>query len=820
MKMNIDNLKKLLSMVKNLGSLVFGKSNSAFCDLFPYDNYDEQHSLFLNDEGVGFVIEVPPLLGASEEIQKELSNLFINFLPEESGIQFMLWADPNIDPKCNQYYQECIDQGDIYTHLAKQRIDYLKSLVPGSNLNPYTLRNFRCVISFNMTTQINNSILTDVEGILGQVKTTLERVGFNVKVWQPEDLINTLHGILHFDMKKEKAPVTGFNKFQRLSDQLKFLDSNVQERQNSVLLNDGKIEARVLKVDQYPDDSELQAMNFLIGDEERVFTQIPCPFILHYGVYIPKQEKPKSKVMAKEAYVLRQTDSTIGEYIKSVQQEASEINYISGQLEKDRRIVHRQFNIVLLSTPDCIAKAEQIAQIYYASRGWSVKTTFYLSLPSFLMCMPMMWTQDRVDDGLKLKMIKTTWSTKSGNLLPLQGEWHSTITPGVLLAGRRGQIFNWNPFDNKKGNYDVVIIGSAGSGKSYHMKERLTSTLRLGGRVFILDLEGGTYEKICSAFSGQFIQVSPMSNLCLNPFSNLLTDGDDTELESLYMVKSILKLMAFPRRETSAFEDALLEQAIMTIWREKRDESNITDVANYLLSQENISSKNIGTLLYPYTIKGNYGRFFNEKSNVNLDNNLVVVEFSNLDSTPDLKSVMRLSMVLKIKEELHRSNQKHSNLVILDGAFDLLKNPNESIAFHLMTLSFRKNNAGIIIGTHMIDDFFINQGAQYIFNNCEWKCFFNQDHHVVSKLKKNNMMILTPHQESLLISLKRFNGKYSEMMIVGPDGCAVGRSILDPCSAFLYSINGEEYPAVKDLMDKGMSAPDAINYLMELKKTA
>ena len=35
-------------------------------DLFPYESYDSEHQCFLNRESVGFVLETPPLVGASE----------------------------------------------------------------------------------------------------------------------------------------------------------------------------------------------------------------------------------------------------------------------------------------------------------------------------------------------------------------------------------------------------------------------------------------------------------------------------------------------------------------------------------------------------------------------------------------------------------------------------------------------------------------------------------------------------------------------------------------------------------------------------------
>ncbi|MEI8296240.1 MAG: TraC family protein, partial [Alphaproteobacteria bacterium] len=72
-------------------------------NLFPYDSFVESHELFINDSTIGFVIETQPLVGSDEKMQKEISTLFENDLPEGSSLQVMLWADPHIGDWCNQY---------------------------------------------------------------------------------------------------------------------------------------------------------------------------------------------------------------------------------------------------------------------------------------------------------------------------------------------------------------------------------------------------------------------------------------------------------------------------------------------------------------------------------------------------------------------------------------------------------------------------------------------------------------------------------------------------------------------------------------------
>ena len=64
----------------------------SIADVLPYRSYDPAKQIFHNEGNVGFVIETHPLVGCSEEMQREISGLFQHTLPEETNIQFTLWG--------------------------------------------------------------------------------------------------------------------------------------------------------------------------------------------------------------------------------------------------------------------------------------------------------------------------------------------------------------------------------------------------------------------------------------------------------------------------------------------------------------------------------------------------------------------------------------------------------------------------------------------------------------------------------------------------------------------------------------------------------
>ena len=494
------------------------------CDLFPYDAFDPKTKIFYNQESIGFVIETAPLVGASSQMQKEVSNLFALALPEESSLQTLLWADPHIGDQLDAYQAAREGQSETLQHMAKRRVEYLKTFAYDSPFKPYTLRNFRCFLSFSKKRDSSSRSDQELcERLKNQMVTTLEMLGLPVKIWDADDLLSTTESILSSTPSKVHAPVVQWNPLQSLSPQLSSGKTNLQVEEDGLYLNNRTLNIRSYGVRSYPRHWSLHAMGELIGDCERDQAQIPSSFMIHYGVTIPKQDKPKNKLLAKASYVEKQAYSPIGKYLPSILTEAQELAFVREAINKGERIVQTQFGVILMAKPEEMDNAEQILFNLFTAREWKLEANRYLHLPMFLTSLPMMWGESQVQALLSLQKLKTTLSTESANLLPIQGEWKGTSTAGMLLAGRRGQVFTWSPFDNNAGNYNVCVVGRSGSGKSVFMQELMSTTLSLGGRVFIFDV-GRSFEKACSLFEGQFVEFSSTSNICLNPFFVIFYD--------------------------------------------------------------------------------------------------------------------------------------------------------------------------------------------------------------------------------------------------------------------------------------------------------
>jgi type-IV secretion system protein TraC len=130
-----------------------------------------------------------------------------------------------------------------------------------------------------------------------------------------------------------------------------------------------------------------------------------------------------------------------------------------------------------------------------------------------------------------LKFFKLTKYALSGDVvakLPLQGEWKGVPSSGVLLIGRRGQLFLFNPFHRVGGggNYNVCMMAPSGAGKSFLLLELVQSMLTQDVAVFVMDI-GGSYKNIAHLLKDQseMVRFNKDNKISLNPFATLSNSG-------------------------------------------------------------------------------------------------------------------------------------------------------------------------------------------------------------------------------------------------------------------------------------------------------
>ena len=820
------NLTTISEKLQELLGLILKKKDRALSDLretyhlsdfFPYKWYDEESEVYVSDEGVGLIFEVVPLIGNSEMMQKELSNIFTQVLPEESSIQVMLFADKNIGGELKRYANSRKGSSKTLEALAERRAKHLEKLAIKSDLHPYVFRDFKGYISINLNLKndINDS-LDEISDIKKQIDATLNIVGISHAIMTPSNLLKLLDGIFNTDFQSVQESDKVWNPHEELNLQILSHDTGISVENDILKLRDDDLEIKTFSVNRYPPEWTLFQMGELIGDLFRDNRQFPYPYIFHYGVHIPKQSNGITRIAIKNNLVETQLRSPIGKYIPDIAREHAELEFTQQNLAKGERLVQTQFSIVLFSPKEEMPSAEQILKTMFSAKLFKVESNREIHLPSLLSILPLSWNEKGIKALNEFKKLRTTISTESANLVPLQGEWKGTTTPGILLGGRRGQLLTFCPFDNKAGNYNVTVVGRSGAGKSVFMQELMSSTLGLGGRVFVLDV-GRSFEKTCHMLGGQFVEFSINKEACLNPFSGIDPTNEEAASDALTMLKSVLQLMAAPIKGVDDKGAALLEQAMNESFKEHGSETGITHIADFLKNRNDQQANDLGEMLYGYTDQGSYGKYFNGKANISLDNNLVVIELEELKERKDLQSVVVQMMVINITNKMFMGDRKTPFNIVFDEAWDMLRGNQGGVFIETLARRLRKYRGSLVVGTQSVNDFYACAGAQAAWDNSDWNCFLSQKEESIAQLKKGGRILLDKNKEEILNSVRTIHGKYAEVLINGADGYAVGKLVLDPFSGLLFSTKAEDYAAIKELQARGKNVAEAVEYLLDMR---
>lgn len=780
--------------------------------LIPYEWYDETYGLFIGKNSLGFAIEIYPLAGSEEIYQTEINHLFEEILEEEASIQCLLFADHRIDPYLTKW-QGSRSTSAIFDEMTSKRIQFFQQT---KKISP---RIFRCIFSYTIPFQ-GIPELAQLKSLHGQKEKILKILSSLTYAfsWKAKHLLELAGGFLNFSPSTELKQKE-WNPYQTLASQI--TAGGIIENTEHCLRwnNDQAIDFKSFRTVECPALWSLGSMNALIGDALRDSYRLAVPFYLHYGVHCPAQIKAERQHGLRAQLIEKQGRSqTLLRMIPELDEELKECRQVRQSISQGARFVWTQFTAGIWGNKDELTSAEQTLKSLFRIHQFQLTDNTYLHLPHFLSALPMAWSEYIADFKNLKDLLKTTLTNECGNFVPLHGEWQGTApNPGMLLMGRRGQLINWNPFDNKKGNYNVVVAGRSGYGKSVFMQELMFNGLRTGAKVFVLEV-GRSFEKLCRLLKGQSIDFSRSSRICLNPFSYIPMEDEEERNAAFSCLKAIIASMAAPTHGTTDPENSLIERAILQVWNQKKNSATMTDIARWLEAQEDAKAKDLGMVLTPYTQDGIYAKYFEGKNNVNFTNPFVLIELEELKGNKDLQIVVLQIFMMTIANQVFLGDRKTPFYICIDEAWDLLESQQMGSFIGTLARRLRKYRGSLVVGTQGIEDFFSKSGAEAAFANSDWKCFLAHKKDGVSKVVQSGQYKVSEQQQRAMETVTTRQGEYSEIMICdGDGGYSITRLVVDPFSSLLYSTKAEEFAHLQELQERGMTITEAINTLLENK---
>jgi type-IV secretion system protein TraC len=393
------------------------------------------------------------------------------------------------------------------------------------------------------------------------------------------------------------------------------------------------------------------------------------------------------------------------------------------------------------------------------------------------------------------KRIKTD---NLADFLPLYQPWEGNLNPICLFRNRMGGLVSYDPFDQSLPNFNTLVTGSSGSGKSFLNNCVLLQYLTQKPLIYIIDI-GGSYKKLCESLGGQYIEVMPhhSDQACqsINPFL-LPSDTAEPSPQKIKFLLSLLETMLTDEEgeKLQKLDKSLLEEAILATYLAclPQKTPTLSDFAKTLEKAKGDHAQELrdfGRMLYPWTGSRPYGRLLDTDSSFDLNSDLVVFDLKGLSSYPDLQSVMILIITDFIlgKVEAQPNQRKR---ILLDECWELLKSRGASQFMEYCARTLRKTGSGITFITQGLEEIERSPIGPAILNNTASKLILMQrgDLEPIRKILK-----LNDQEMALISSLRQQKGSFSEAFLMANESRCVIRVVPTPLEYWVSTSDPQDH---------------------------
>ena len=435
--------------------------------------------------------------------------------------------------------------------------------------------------------------------------------------------------------------------------------------------------------------------------------------------------------------------------------------YIRKEMQVNNEEIYYLYIYLLVYAEDVkeleyvVSKIEGISQ----SKGLQTRRANFRQEELFKSCLPIMENHKLVKNVAKRNILTSslvsTYPFISSSIFDKEGIFIGTNIYNNSL------VFIDRYDTQKYKNANICIFGTSGAGKSFYTKLLILRYRLMGIKQYIIDPER-EYVSLSEELKGTRIIIGPNSNTYINILEIRKESIEDGE--NGYLATKIGKLIGFFNLifgELNEEEKALIEEKLIETYKTKNitfdDESLYKRNSNKIINKEfkkakdmprlqdlyeildkDKRTKKFKTKLIPF-IEGSM-KFFNEYTNIELDNELIVADIYDLGEE-NLKYGMYIFAEIfwdKVKE-----NRSEKKAIYLDEIWRLIgvtSNKNVASFIYKIFKTIRKYGGSSVAITQDISDIFSLEEGIYgksILNNSSIKTFF--------ALEEENIKILAEY---------------------------------------------------------------------------
>jgi hypothetical protein len=421
-----------------------------------------------SDSSLGFGLELSPLDSSCwddsrSESLSERTRHFLNGLPPGISAQFVLDIGAGNEPTLSQHRNLAKETNGIATELALTRVARYQ-LLEGDRLLPkYGLRLF----VRRLVTQARANKRNRFGG--QKLFQPLSEARLDEELSQTEklrsEIIASLRGLeveaapiscqeiatLFYDQWNPARPISIPNfSFEDCRSDLLFTDISIDVRGFSL----GGVHHRVLSLKRLPEHT-FAAMAAKLAE---------LPFgsrtFLTIGTLDQETELSKLQIQRRLAFAMARGKAGVSD-IESESKFQDLESLLEHMIAQGEKVFRMSLNILLRSTSEEDLD-RGVSESLTALRGLSGAEAMEESIAAFDVFSELSIPNSRASE--RAKWIETS---NLANFLPLYAAWRGHTKPSILLRSRLGSLIGFDPFSKDLPNFNHIVTGGSGAGKSF-----------------------------------------------------------------------------------------------------------------------------------------------------------------------------------------------------------------------------------------------------------------------------------------------------------------------------------------------------------------
>ena len=803
--------------------------------LLPYRIYDEETGVFHNRDNLGFARKLNILSGGNDEIAADLNSLIAKKLPTGKKwlYQFVLTGDHKVQQQLDFNRDIHSVRGGVYKKLAAISADFADMCATKgfpSNFGKHArfdLKDYNAYF-FCTTSEKNKKKLLDVKEDTATDLTTSE---IYFQEMDAQGLVNYVKDRLNNNPNQTNLLDSYYNKDDYISNQVSDISTRYMSHEKYIDITfqdetcksfEDKVKTRVvcLTVSKLPSEMHLYQIPDLLASIKKMGTSLSCPFALSLQFQIEDSSDSSTQVQKKLGSLKKWQQSPMKVFMPLLDDEISDYEEIQrGVLNDQYSLCSVTIDLTLYSNENDYKSHISVAESLF-KKTLHLRVCEMMQVQAFLSTLPFAGLC-LLSDIKRAGRIHRIKSSNVASMLPIVAEWKGCYS-GLLLPAARNQISYFDPFSFNTDNYNTVVAGASGAGKSVMVQSIILDVIARGGKGWVIDM-GKSYHKLCDTVGGKYMDYQ---NIRLNPFSSLNKEemlkrkgGAEDFANTINLIAGLFATMAYPRDSISDTIFSLLQEAVTQAYNTYGQQTKVDHVIDEIDKQYKISIENgdpdrrykdLSTNLKKFKEDGVNSTIFNEASDLDGDNPFVVLEINGFPENI-LRAVM-FALVIDINNRIYLSHDGRQKLFVIEEAWAQLGGDNQTIkeAIKKALRTFRKHQGALMVVTQNVQDYFENELTASIYSISDIKFIMRQGEAFGGFVEKHKDLFSTYEHETI----KRFKTSkiagFSSVLIQAGGYSSEHRFFLDPYTKMLTTTKDVEVKYINDLVESGLDIPTAV----------